>query len=104
MSGGLAAVVALLALVPPIWAAPRVEAVRRPLRALFAGTAKGALVFSVGFPVIAVYLAYQPGSQLYGDIVTHGPRDRMEVAITFDDGPNDPWTIQIADTLDSSTT
>jgi peptidoglycan/xylan/chitin deacetylase (PgdA/CDA1 family)/predicted MFS family arabinose efflux permease len=97
--GGLAAIIALLALVPPIWAAPRAEMIRRPFRALFAGTAKGALVFGVGFPIVAVYLAWQPGSQLYGDIVTHGPRDRMEVAITFDDGPNDPWTIQIADTL-----
>jgi peptidoglycan/xylan/chitin deacetylase (PgdA/CDA1 family) len=49
--------------------------------------------------VIAVYLAWQPGSQLYGEMITHGPRDRMEVALTFDDGPNDPWTQQIAGRL-----
>jgi len=99
--GGLAAAIAAVALVPPIWARrPDVEPVRHRLRALLSGTAKGALVFSLGFPVIATYFAWDPGSQLYGDIITHGPRDRMEVAITFDDGPNDPWTLRIADKLD----
>jgi peptidoglycan/xylan/chitin deacetylase (PgdA/CDA1 family)/predicted MFS family arabinose efflux permease len=99
--GGLAAAIAVLALVPPIWARrPDVEPVRHRVRGLFAGTAKGVLVLSVGFPIIAAYLAMSPSSQLYGDIKTHGPRDRMEVALTFDDGPNDPWTTRIADTLD----
>jgi peptidoglycan/xylan/chitin deacetylase (PgdA/CDA1 family)/predicted MFS family arabinose efflux permease len=99
--GGLAAAIAIVALVPPIWARrPDVEPVRHRVRALMAGTAKGALVFSVGFPVIFAYLAMDSSSQVYGDITTHGPRDRMEVAITFDDGPNDPWTLQIADELD----
>lgn len=101
LAGGLAAVAALIALVPPVWAkSPQIAAGRRPLRTVLAFSAKGGLVFSLGFPVIAVYLAWQPGSQLYGEMTTHGPRDRMEVAITFDDGPNDPWTLRIADTLD----
>jgi peptidoglycan/xylan/chitin deacetylase (PgdA/CDA1 family)/predicted MFS family arabinose efflux permease len=99
--GGLAATIAVIALVPPIWARrPDVEPVRHRLRGLLSGTAKGALVFSLGFPVIATYFASDAGSQLYGDIISHGPRDSMEVAITFDDGPNDPWTLRIADTLD----
>jgi len=101
LAGGLAAIAALVALVPPVWAkTPRIAANRRPLRSMLALSAKGGLVFSVGFPVVAVYLAWQPGSQLYGDMTTHGPRDRTEVAITFDDGPNDPWTLRIAKTLD----
>ena len=100
LAGGLAAVAALIALVPPVWArTPQIAVGRRPLRTVLAFSAKGGLVFSLGFPVIAVYLAWQPGSQLYGQMVTHGPRDRMEVAITFDDGPNDPWTLRIANTL-----
>jgi peptidoglycan/xylan/chitin deacetylase (PgdA/CDA1 family) len=41
-----------------------------------------------------------PSSQVYGKIVTHGPRDEKLVALTFDDGPNDPWTLRIADVLD----
>jgi peptidoglycan-N-acetylglucosamine deacetylase len=101
LAGGIAAAIAIVALVPPIWARrPDVEPVRHRLRALLSGTAKGALVFSVGFPVIFAYFAWDSGSQLYGDMITHGPRDRMEVAITFDDGPSDPWTLRIADTLD----
>ena len=100
-AGGLAALAALIALVPPVWArTPPIAVARRPLRTMLAFSAKGGLVFSLGFPVIAVYLAWQPGSQLYGQMLNHGPRDRMEVAITFDDGPNDPWTLRIADTLD----
>jgi peptidoglycan/xylan/chitin deacetylase (PgdA/CDA1 family)/predicted MFS family arabinose efflux permease len=101
LAGGLAAVAAVIAIVPPVWSkTPQVGIGRRPLRTILAFSAKGGLVFSLGFPVIAVYLAWQPGSQLYGQMLTHGPRDRMEVAITFDDGPNDPWTLRIADTLD----
>jgi len=101
LAGGLAAVAALIALVPTVWAkTPQIAVGRSPLRSVLAFSAKGGLVFSLGFPVIAVYLAWQPGSQLYGQMLTHGPRDRMEVAITFDDGPNDPWTLRIAETLD----
>lgn len=99
--GGLAAVITLVALVPPIWAKAR-DATRPRSRVLaFAsGTSKGVLVFGLAFPVIAAYLAWDPSSQLYGDMITHGPRDRMEVAITFDDGPSVPWTLQIAGVLD----
>jgi peptidoglycan/xylan/chitin deacetylase (PgdA/CDA1 family)/predicted MFS family arabinose efflux permease len=101
LAGGIAAIVAVIALVLPVSSrTPRVAASRRPFRAALAAGAKGGLVFSLGFPVLAIYFAWQPGSQLYGEIVTHGPRDRMQVAITFDDGPNYPWTLRIADTLE----
>jgi len=36
----------------------------------------------------------------FGSQVAHGPRDKREVAITFDDGPNDPYTLEIARVLD----
>src|SRR3990172_129989 len=54
----------------------------------------------VGFLGLAYYWAIAPSSQVYGKIVTHGSRDEMLVALTFDDGPNDPWTLRIADELD----
>ncbi|HZP26064.1 MAG TPA: polysaccharide deacetylase family protein [Dehalococcoidia bacterium] len=50
---------------------------------------------------LAVYWAMSPSSQVYGSIITHGPRTEKLVAITFDDGPNDPWTLSIADILES---
>ncbi len=101
LAGGLCAMIALIALVPPIWAA-------KPLpRAAVAGAhrylsiaLKGGLVAGLVLPVFATYLAWSPTSQVYGKMISHGPRDQMEVALTFDDGPNDPWTLRIAEVLD----
>jgi len=45
------------------------------------------------------YAARTPSSQLLGDIYVHGPRTEKIVALTFDDGPNDPYTGQILDVL-----
>ncbi len=47
----------------------------------------------------AYVLAAWPQSQLYGRVVTHGPGDAKLVALTFDDGPNDPATARILDVL-----
>jgi len=56
-------------------------------------------------PVLALagtcaYMAISPTSQVYGKIVVHGPEDEKVVALTFDDGPNEPYTSQILDVLD----
>ncbi len=40
----------------------------------------------------------------FGHQVSHGPRDRPRVALTFDDGPNDTATEQIARLLDAAGT
>jgi peptidoglycan/xylan/chitin deacetylase (PgdA/CDA1 family) len=39
-----------------------------------------------------------PGSQLFGRTIVAG-RDPAEFALTFDDGPNEPWTSQLLDVL-----
>ena len=44
-------------------------------------------------------LAEDPGSQLWGATVVAGPADEREVALTFDDGPNPPYTDRILDVL-----
>ena len=46
------------------------------------------------------YLAINPASQVYGRILLHGPRTDKAVALTFDDGPNEPYTSEILDILD----
>ena len=46
----------------------------------------------------AGYAAMAPQSQLYGRTVTYGC-DPQQMAITFDDGPNDPHTFQLLDLL-----
>jgi len=40
-----------------------------------------------------------PWSQLLGPFPYRGPNDRPEVALTFDDGPNEPYTTMLADAL-----
>lgn len=45
--------------------------------------------------------ANSPRLTWFGALVSHGPRDRREVAITFDDGPNVTATLAIAAILDT---
>lgn len=100
--GFMAGTVSVLALVPPIWANLSNNP-RRPItrvRLVLSGAAKGGLMLGLAVPILTTYWAWSPSSQIYGHIISHGPRDQMQVAITFDDGPNDPWTLKIADVLD----
>ncbi|MGC2743893.1 MAG: polysaccharide deacetylase family protein [Candidatus Angelobacter sp.] len=46
----------------------------------------------------AGYATMAPASQLYGRTLTHGS-DPSEMALTFDDGPNDPHTMRLLDVL-----
>lgn len=53
---------------------------------------------------IAAYAAYElvedPHSQLFGRTLTHGPTNQRVVALTYDDGPNPPYTARILDVLE----
>jgi peptidoglycan/xylan/chitin deacetylase (PgdA/CDA1 family) len=44
--------------------------------------------------------ATTPGATWFGSLVSHGPRGGNDVAITFDDGPDPPFTLQVRDILD----
>src|SRR5262249_21578487 len=46
----------------------------------------------------AGYAAMAPTPQLYGRTLTHGS-DPAQMALTFDDGPNDPYTLHLLDVL-----
>src|SRR6185369_4269701 len=46
----------------------------------------------------AGYASMSPTSQLYGRTLTHGT-DPNQIALTFDDGPNDPHTMHLLDVL-----
>ena len=48
----------------------------------------------------AGYATMAPASQLYGRTLTHG-NDPRQMALTFDDGPNDPHTMHLLDVLAS---
>jgi peptidoglycan/xylan/chitin deacetylase (PgdA/CDA1 family) len=57
----------------------------------------------VGLLGVAFYLGYQaveaPANQIFGRTLVNGPLDRREVALTYDDGPNPPYTDRILDVL-----
>ncbi len=44
--------------------------------------------------------ATTPSATWFGTLTSHGPRTSNRVAITFDDGPNPPFTLEIARILD----
>ena len=53
--------------------------------------------------VVAVFEFYEvaesPGNQLFGKTLVSGPKGERVVALTYDDGPNPPYTDQILDVL-----
>ncbi len=56
---------------------------------------------ALGAAAAAAYIgATTPTATWFGKLVYRGPTDRGEVAITFDDGPNPPYTLRIRDILD----
>src|SRR5215471_6726192 len=53
---------------------------------------------SAGAASCAGYASMAPQSQLYGRTLTHGA-DPKQIALTFDDGPNDPHTLRLLEVL-----
>ena len=46
-----------------------------------------------------LYLLLSPSCRSYDRIIAHGDRSRSQIALTFDDGPNEPFTSRILDIL-----
>lgn len=63
---------------------------RRLLRAGLVAFAALTLAAAAGFAVYEV--AEAPGTQIFGHTVVSGPSGQPLVALTFDDGPNPPYT------------
>ncbi len=59
----------------------------------------GATVMYAAFAVFWVG-STAPGVQWFGSLEFHGPRNVNEVALTFDDGPNPPYSLRIAEILE----
>src|SRR5262249_50715992 len=56
------------------------------------------IVASAAAASYAGYATMSPTSQFYGRTLTHGT-DARQMALTFDDGPNDPHTLHLLDVL-----
>jgi peptidoglycan/xylan/chitin deacetylase (PgdA/CDA1 family) len=66
---------------------------RRPVAVAVVGSLlAGGLVLWVG--------GNDPTVQWFGHVVTHGDRGDPRVALTFDDGPDDPFSLQVSAILD----
>jgi len=68
------------------------------------GNFRGGISFFIvlaGLVSLALYLAVIPSSQIYGRVYPRQPfaSEDMKVALTFDDGPNEPYTSRVLDTL-----
>src|SRR5437868_2904353 len=67
---------------------------RRALVVVVVGSVlAGGLVLWVG--------ANDPTVQWFGHVITHGDRASSRVALTFDDGPDDPFSLQVSAILDA---
>jgi len=61
------------------------------------------LLVVLGLSAGAAYLAVNPSAQLYGRVYTGGLRKGEKViALSFDDGPNEPYTSQVLRILDEN--
>jgi len=59
------------------------------------------VVVTAAVALLAWTGANDPQLSWFGPVVAHGPRDVGTVALTFDDGPNVPYSLRIADVLES---
>jgi peptidoglycan/xylan/chitin deacetylase (PgdA/CDA1 family) len=64
-----------------------------------ATTATFCLAIAAFVAFVAYEVAESPGSQVFGKTLVSGPRDERVVALTYDDGPNPPYTTAIVDVL-----
>jgi peptidoglycan-N-acetylglucosamine deacetylase len=63
----------------------------------------GSFVFVIDGAVLGTLAAYHgisPRSRFYGRVWPNGNRDHRRIALTFDDGPNEPYTSQALDILE----
>jgi peptidoglycan-N-acetylglucosamine deacetylase len=59
------------------------------------------LLAGVAAVTYAGFASMSPTSQLYGATFVRGRRGSRQIALTFDDGPNDPHTLHLLDVLAS---
>jgi len=63
----------------------------------------GRLIYVFDIGVLSTLFAYHgvnPRSRFYGKVCSNGDRNRLRIALTFDDGPNEPYTSQVLDILE----
>ncbi|HXZ30152.1 MAG TPA: polysaccharide deacetylase family protein [Dehalococcoidia bacterium] len=65
--------------------------------------AVGRLVYVFDIGVLSTLFTYHgvsPRSRFYGKVLSNGNRNRLRIALTFDDGPNEPYTSHVLSILE----
>jgi len=58
-------------------------------------------VFDIGaLSTLFVYHGISPRSRFYGKVLSNGSRSQPRIALTFDDGPNEPYTSHVLNILE----
>src|SRR5438093_12740246 len=58
------------------------------------------LLAAMGIALVTFWLGFfLPGPQWFGRTISHGDRKSKDIALTFDDGPNEPYTSRVLDIL-----
>jgi peptidoglycan/xylan/chitin deacetylase (PgdA/CDA1 family)/GT2 family glycosyltransferase len=58
-------------------------------------------VFDIGvLSTLFTYHGINPRSRFYGKVLSNGNRNYSQIALTFDDGPNEPYTSQVLSILE----
>ncbi|HXU25413.1 MAG TPA: polysaccharide deacetylase family protein [Tepidiformaceae bacterium] len=93
-----ALLLAFLAIGAALLSWPTTTTPRRAIRTTYPVTG-----ITVAFGLFAVFWvgSTAPTVEWFGSVYSHGPRSGNEVALTFDDGPNPPFTLEIASILES---
>jgi len=68
---------------------------------VFEAVGRAIYVFDIG--VLSTLFAYHginPGSRFYGKVWSNGNRNHSQIALTFDDGPNEPYTSHVLGILE----
>jgi len=57
-------------------------------------------VFDIGIlSTLFAYHGINPRSRFYGKVLSNGNRNHLQIALTFDDGPNEPYTSHVLNIL-----
>jgi peptidoglycan/xylan/chitin deacetylase (PgdA/CDA1 family)/GT2 family glycosyltransferase len=68
---------------------------------VFEAVGRAIYVFDIGIlSTLFAYHGINPSSRLYGKVWSNGNRDNPRIALTFDDGPNEPYTSQVLGILE----
>ena len=68
---------------------------------VFEAVGRAIYVFDIGIlSTLFAYHGINPSSRLYGKVWSNGNRNNLRIALTFDDGPNEPYTSQVLGILE----